>query len=115
MREPFESGGNMCRFLVTHDDQMSVISLSSFLPLLRIQHLLPCSCSLLVLGWPLCCLRYSRLVAVRYASGAAVFPSVHALLQIKAFGWAGLLCALVSLANTNSADMDAKAYMSSAS
>lgn len=47
--------------------------------------------------------------------GALPRLSSLALLQIKAFGWAGLLCALVSLANTNSADMDAKAYMSSAS
>lgn len=52
--------------------------------------------------------------AFKYASNCQLL-SVHALLQIKAFGWAGLLCALVSLANTNSADMDAKAYMSSSS
>ena len=111
--EPSESGGNLYRFLATLDDQMSVISSSSFLPLLRIQHLLPCSCSLLALQWHLCCSRYSVLVEDCFF--IAVLSSIHALLQIKAFGWAGLLCALVSLANTNSADMDAKAYMSSAS
>lgn len=52
---------------------------------------------------------------LKYASNITVLLSIHLLLQIKAFGWAGLLCALVSLANTNSADMDAKAYMSSSS
>ena len=115
MWEPSETGNSMCRFLVTLDGQMTVINSSSFPPLLRTQHLLPCSCSLLALGWPLCCSRYSVLITVKYASGVAALLSILALLQIKAFGWAGLLCALVSLANTNSADMDAKAYMSSAS
>lgn len=47
--------------------------------------------------------------------GLVCFPALLAALQIRAFGWAGLLCALVSLANINSADMDAKAYMSSVS
>ncbi|KAL3150070.1 hypothetical protein ABBQ38_013416 [Trebouxia sp. C0009 RCD-2024] len=43
------------------------------------------------------------------------FGMASLFLKIRAFGWAGLLCALVSLANINSADMDAKAYMSSVS
>lgn len=60
-------------------------------------------------------LKVQRDIAVKYASNITMLLSIHALLQIKAFGWAGLLCALVSLANTNSADMDAKAYMSSSS
>lgn len=41
------------------------------------------------------------------------FGLASLLLKIKAFGWAGMVCVLVSLANVNSADMEAKSYLSS--
>lgn len=103
------------RFLVTLEGQMSVISSSSFPLLLRTRPLQLCFCSLFVLEWLLCSSRCSIMVTLQGSMVPLHSPALLVALQIKAFGWAGLLCALVSLANINSADMDAKAYMSSVS